>query len=112
MHEARSAHEALGRIVAERDSLDGRQISIPSHLAEARGADLAGFGDRAVDALGRGRVGRRHVGFAAAALAEQGLPHRGRPSQRLQEARRRVGVVAGSRDGVDADPVRFEFLRP
>ena len=75
-----------------------------------RRAELPRFRGRLGDALGRGRVGRHHVRAVGGARARDRSAKRAPLAERGEEPGRRVRVVPGLRDGLDADLVSLEFL--
>ena len=62
MNEGVVAHHALRRIVAEGEAVDGGEIRVAPGFAGPRRAELARFGDRLRDALGRRGMRRHHIG--------------------------------------------------
>ena len=110
MNEGVVAHDALRRIVAEGDAVDRGEIAVAAGLAAPRRAELARFGGRLGDALGRGRVGRHHVGAVGGARARDRSAKRAPLAERGEEPGRRVRIVSGLRDRLDADLVGLEFL--
>ena len=110
MQEALPEREALGRVVAESDAVDRAEIGVAGGIPDARRADLPRFGDRLCDPLGRGRMGRHHVGLVGRAEADQRSAQRAPAAERIEEARGRIRIVARLGDHLDADLVGLEFL--
>ena len=110
VNEPRPAHDALGRIVAESEAVDRREIGVPASRAHARRAELPRLGDRLSDALWRRGMRGHHVWPVRRACPGDRRAKRAPLPERCKKARRGVGVEARIGNVFDADLVSLELL--
>ncbi len=109
MQEAPAAHEALARILAIDDVVDGGEIGFAVALAALRRGVLPCGVLRVLHPLRRCRMRRQEVLHARIERGLAGL-QRGVALHRGQETRGAIGIEMRPRRNADADAVGLEFL--